>query len=183
MDAVVIGNAGWLIPRKRFDVFLRVAAGISRAVKGATFVIAGDGPERRRLKELSRSLGLQERVHWLGWATSGMEAFFRSLDVFLFNSDQDSFPTAPLEAMSYAIPVVASLREGGLDEVIVDDACGILLRHHDETLLVDHVVRLVQDREHLRRVGAAGRKRVGEVCDLERAVTRRIELLSGVARR
>ena len=45
-DAPIMGNAGWLVPRKRFDVFLEVARDVRRAVPHAFFVIAGDGPDR-----------------------------------------------------------------------------------------------------------------------------------------
>ena len=63
----VVGNAGWLIRRKRFDVFLRVAARVRQAVPDAVFVIAGDGPERAGLEALAGELGVAPAVRWLGW--------------------------------------------------------------------------------------------------------------------
>src|SRR5512146_2454672 len=84
--AKVIGNAGWLIPRKRFDIFLRVAAQVVRQQHNTVFVIAGDGPERPKLEGLAHELGINERVRWLGWRED-MSTFYLRLDGLLFNSD------------------------------------------------------------------------------------------------
>ena len=54
-SASVVGNAGWLIARKRFDIFLRVAARIAQSDRDAVFLIAGDGPERTSLEALARA--------------------------------------------------------------------------------------------------------------------------------
>src|SRR5439155_12990141 len=83
-DTPIVGNAGWLIPRKRFDVFLRVAARIRQAIPDAVFVIAGDGPERANLEALAIELGVAPAVHWLGWRPE-LAALYRAIDVLVFN--------------------------------------------------------------------------------------------------
>ncbi|HEY1380662.1 MAG TPA: glycosyltransferase [Gemmataceae bacterium] len=165
-DAPVVGNAGWLIPRKRFDVFLRVAARIRQAVPDAVFVVAGDGPERAALETLAAELGVAPAVRWLGWRRD-LTPLYQALDLLVFNTDWDAFPTTPLEAMSYAVPVVASSVHGGLDEVLSGPDYGTLLRGHDDAALAEAAVALLRDRAAARRVGRAARDHVARICSLE----------------
>ncbi len=174
----VVGNAGWLIRRKRFDVFLRVAARIRQAVPDALFVIAGDGPERPKLEALAAELGIAPAVRWLGWRPD-LAALYQSLDLLVFNTDWDAFPTTPLEAMSYAVPVVASFAHGGLNETICDPRYGVLLHTHDDAALAESAVALLRDDALAKRIGLAGRDRVARLCALETTVDAYERLLTG----
>jgi glycosyltransferase involved in cell wall biosynthesis len=162
--AKVIGNAGWLIARKRWDVFLDVAARVARASGDAFFLIAGDGPERAGLEAQARALGIEDRVRWLGWQKD-LTDFYRALDVMLFNADWDAMPRAPLEAMSHGVPVVASVLHGGTREMINADSVGICLPSHDLDALAAHILRLLSNVETARQMGLAGRERVAATGD------------------
>jgi glycosyltransferase involved in cell wall biosynthesis len=161
----LIGNAGWLIERKRFDVFLMVAQHVVRKRRDAFFLIAGDGPERPRLQSLAERLQIADRVFWLGWRENLAE-FYSALDVLLFNTDDDAFPTTPLEAMSHGIPVVASARNGGLAEVISDGCYGYLIPQHDVDSMAKAVLNFL-DRDN-RALGELARARVASLCSTER---------------
>jgi glycosyltransferase involved in cell wall biosynthesis len=160
-SAPLIGNAGWLIRRKRFDIFLRTAAELLTTRPDAYFVIAGDGEERGSLVELAAALGIAQRITWLDWL-SEMTPFYAGIDVLLFNSDWDAFPTAPVEAMSYGLPVVASLEHGGLGEIL-DSATGWLLSQHDPKALAAAVVEALSPEG--RRRGTLARGRIGRASD------------------
>lgn len=136
--APLIGNAGWLIPRKRFDIFLQTATRILNVRPDAHFIISGDGEARKDLEELRDKLGLIDRVHFTGWLND-LSEFYSAIDVLLFNSDWDAFPTTPIEAMAQAIPVVASLQNGGLSEIL-DEKTGWMLDHHNSDKLAAMVV-------------------------------------------
>ena len=166
LDGPVIGNAGWLVPRKRFDVFLRVSAAIATRCPDARFVIAGGGGERAKLQALAESLNLTERLIWTGWMQN-MADFYRSLDVLLFNSDWDAMGLTPLEAMSHGIPVVTSVVNGGLKEVLSSRKYGFLLDHHNVDALAEAVVHLLQNPAEAQQIGLAGRERVRVMGDPE----------------
>jgi glycosyltransferase involved in cell wall biosynthesis len=167
-QAKVLGNAGWLIPRKRFDVFLRVAARVAKHEQALLCIIAGDGPERSRLEQLSDQLGLAGRVRWLGWQLD-MQTFYRSLDCLLFNSDREALSMTALEALSHGVPLVSSVRCGGLSEIITDGEHGILLDDHHEGKLAAGVMRSFGPDGA--RLAAAGRIQVGRCCDTAKAVS------------
>jgi glycosyltransferase involved in cell wall biosynthesis len=177
-DVPLVGNAGWLIPRKRFDVFLRTAAAIRRAAPDALFLIAGDGPERTGLQALADQLGVAPAVRWLGWQRD-LTPFYRALDLLLFNAEWDAFPTTPLEAMSHALPVVASLAHGGLKEVIDRPEYGFLIAEHDTDRLAAAAVTLLADPTARAAAGDRARARLAAVCDAGAAVTAVERLLSG----
>lgn len=165
-DVPVVGNAGWLIPRKRFDVFLRTAAVIAARCPEAHFVIAGDGEERARLEALADSLKLTKRLIWTGWVQD-MQTFYRSLDVLLFNSDWDAMGLTPLEAITHGVPLVASVLNGGLKEVISSPDWGVLLDRHDPEALAAAVVDRLQHPAIAAKISQAAREHVRLLSDPE----------------
>jgi glycosyltransferase involved in cell wall biosynthesis len=157
--ARIVGNAGWLITRKRWDVFLDVAALVLQSEPQTIFLAAGDGPESAALRQKAETLGIAKNVLWLGWQKD-LTDFYHAIDLLLFNSDWDALGRTPLEAMSYGIPVVASILHGGAKEIIEDDSIGILLPSHDVAALAQGVLRLLREPEMAIVMGARGRARV-----------------------
>src|SRR5438093_1136726 len=60
--ARVVTTIGALHPRKSHDLFLRACQGVAERDPAARFVIAGEGPERGRLRALAQELALDQRV-------------------------------------------------------------------------------------------------------------------------
>ena len=180
-DVPIIGNAGWLIPRKRFDVFLHVAEKVLQVVPDALFLIAGDGEERSRLESLAEQLKISERVKWLGWQQN-LTSYFQSLDVMLFNSDWDAMGLSPLEAMSCGVPLVASVQHGGLQEIVINDEYGYLISSHDVDALAAKVIFYLLNPQEARRIALAGRERVKSVSSPAK-LTEQVESLLSAANR
>jgi glycosyltransferase involved in cell wall biosynthesis len=157
--AHIVGNAGWLIRRKRFDIFLKVARNIALENSDAIFVVAGDGPEAEAMRSLSEQFGIADRLRWLGWR-SDMTSFYRSLDLLLFNSDWDAMGRTPLEALAAGIPVVASILHGGLREIVNDRNYGPVFTCHDIDPLADAALSILRDRRFASRLVDAGRRRL-----------------------
>ena len=174
--ASVVGNAGWLIQHKRWDVFLRTAARIASERPDTVFLVAGDGPMRQELSESSRALGLADRVRWLGWQKN-LTNFYLSLDVLLFNSDGDALGLTPLEAAGFGVPMVASVLHGGLREVVHSERLGFLSSQHDEDWLTEKAIFLLQNRELGREMATACRMVVAERHDPLRNAKKLLELI------
>jgi glycosyltransferase involved in cell wall biosynthesis len=175
-QARIVGNAGWLIPRKRFDLFLEVARNIALEEPDTLFLIAGDGPEAGRLKSLARELGIAERVRWLGWQ-SDLTRFYRSLDLALFSTDGDALPRTPLEALGAGVPVVASAVNSGLSEILDEKTYGFVVSSHDTGRLTQAALRILRDgalADHLVRVA---RQQIGQVASVSGHTERVCRLL------
>jgi glycosyltransferase involved in cell wall biosynthesis len=181
-NGFIIGNAGRLIPSKRFELFLKVAARVHRVCPQAYFIVAGDGPEHNKLIEICRELHLEDNIHWIGWQ-GDLTHFYQSLDVLLFNSDFDAMGMTALEAMSYGVPVVASVLRGGISEIISDDRYGFLQSTHDIEWLTQKVLDLVHHPQLACEIGQKGRFRVQQICTPEQCVNEYERLLSGLADR
>jgi glycosyltransferase involved in cell wall biosynthesis len=158
-NAFVIGNFGWLIERKRFDVFLDVAALVARRIPEAYFVICGGGPKEAALRRQAVKLGIADKVRFDGWV-SDLSEYWKALDVLLFNTDFDAFARTPLEAAGFGIPVVASSRYGGLAEFFAGDERGLFFDDHDRPAMAEGIFRLFQSPELRDRVTANAVKRL-----------------------
>src|SRR5260221_978268 len=108
---------GGLIPCKACDLGLRAAAPLLRSDL-ASFTVLGDGPERSRLEQLARSLGIEKAVSFRGWV-SHAEVLnrLRSADVMVFPSVRDFGAGVVFEALATgAVPVVADF--GGPGDIV-----------------------------------------------------------------
>jgi glycosyltransferase involved in cell wall biosynthesis len=108
---------GGLIPCKACDLALRAAAALLRSDK-ARFTVLGDGPERGRLEELARSLGIEKAVSFCGWVSHDeVLRRLRSVDVMVFPSVRDFGAGAVFEGLATgAVPVVADF--GGPGDIV-----------------------------------------------------------------
>jgi glycosyltransferase involved in cell wall biosynthesis len=118
-DGLVIGSAGRLIAGKGFDHLIRAVAALESRVRPA-LQVAGEGPERTRLEAIAASVGLVDRVEFLG-RIDDMPSFWNACDIAVVPSDTllESFSMTTLEAMACGRPVVATLN-GGIPEVLAD---------------------------------------------------------------
>ncbi|HZQ16269.1 MAG TPA: glycosyltransferase [Gaiellaceae bacterium] len=155
-----IGFAGRLVPEKGVDVLVRALA----ALPGATLAVAGDGPERGRLQELARELGLDGRLELLGvLEDADIWPFYRALDCLALPSRttprwKEQLGAVLIEAMACGVPVVGS-DSGSIPEVIGD--AGLVVREGDADAFADAFRRLA-DASLRERLGANGRARYAE---------------------
>ncbi len=90
----------------------------------AKLLLVGDGPDRSNVEQLSRDLGIQDSVRFLG-KQDPVQEILSIADLFLLTSGSESFGLAPLEAMACSVPVVCS-NIGGLPELINGSGAGTL---------------------------------------------------------
>lgn len=147
-----------LTPNKGCDLALRAAAPLLR--KGlARFTVLGDGPERNRLEQLTKSLDIDQAVCFCGWVSHD-EVFrrLRSADVMVFPSVRDNGAGAIFEALACgAVPMVADF--GGPGDIVRPDV-GRKVPLTNESDFVAQMERglteLVNDRSLLERLRKQG---------------------------
>jgi glycosyltransferase involved in cell wall biosynthesis len=95
-----------------------------------TLIIGGDGPEMPQLKELSRTLGISDRVCLPGiLSRQQVLEFMADSDAFVLSSQYETFGVVVIEALALGLPVIAT-RCGG-PESIVRDEDGLLIPIED----------------------------------------------------
>jgi glycosyltransferase involved in cell wall biosynthesis len=113
--------AGRFEPQKGLSIALRALAECKH--RNICLRVAGSGSEQAQLEELTRSLGVTNRVEFLGRVPhEAMKALFQDSDALVFTSLRDSFGSIVLEAMSHGLPVVA-LNHQGIRALVPDAAC------------------------------------------------------------
>ena len=126
-------------PRKRLDVLLRAAAQLRECIPGLRVRIAGDGPQRRRLRRLWRELRLERTVEWLGFVSAGQLAVeYNRADLFCLPSVQEGFGIVFLEAMAARKPIVA-VRAAAIPEVV---EAGVLVEPDNAEALAEGLASL-----------------------------------------
>jgi len=162
-DAPLIGAVGNIKPVKGYDVLLRALPRILESHRKARLVIAGGvwwDQERyaASLAELAASLGLRERVQFLG-LRQDVPDLLRAMDIYVLPSRSEGTSVALLEAMAAGKPIVAT-RVGGTPLVVEDGVTARLVPPDDPGALASALSGLLADREAARRLGAAARRTV-----------------------
>lgn len=142
-DRLRVLFVGRLVKHKNIDCLLRAFATVKRNIPGAVLDIVGDGPERDVMEDTVAGLGLQNSVLFHG-ERSDVPAFLQACDVFVSTSYREGLSNAIMEAMSYAVPVIAS-NVGGNSELLEHDRSGMLFPPDDHESLAAMLIELYGD--------------------------------------
>jgi len=139
-----VGSLTNLLPDKSIGTFLRAIARLPEGTRAAcTFYIAGDGPERKRLEHLCRSLNIAEHVCFLGFITTPY-GYVDCLDILVMPSRREGLGTTLLDAIALGTPVVAA-DTGGIPEIVEHMKNGVLFAPEDSGDLARWLMRLLTD--------------------------------------
>ena len=112
----LIGIVARLVPIKSHETFLKAAAIVADRNAAVRFVVVGDGERRSELEALSGSLGIGEKVVFLGWRRD-LDRVYADLDIVALTSQNEGSPVSLIEAMTSECAVV-STRFGGVPDLI-----------------------------------------------------------------
>lgn len=174
-NEIVIGTVKKLDYKYGIDLLLRAFAQALSRMKGRPkpslrLLIAGDGPQRVKLKKLALDLDLKEQVEFQGKIEhSQVPSFLNRMDVFVALSRHESFGVAIIEASACRLPVVVS-SAGGLPEVVRDGETGFIVAKDDHLAAAEAILRLVNDPQLRRQLGQKGRRMVKELYDWPRCL-------------
>lgn len=157
---VTVGNIRRV---KGHDVLLRAAAIVIAKFPSASFRIAGEILEPdyfAELESLAAQLGIADRVDFTG-GVSDLPGFFSDATLFVLPSRSEGFSNAIIEAMAGGLPVVAT-NVGGNAEAVADGITGSIVPAEDVDTLAAAMLAMLEDPEHARAMGHAGKLRVQE---------------------
>ena len=126
----------------------------------SNLVLVGDGSQFDNLVNLGRSLGISNLIKFIGKVdNSKVASYLQTMDIFVVPSisSSETFGVAVIEASSCAIPVIAS-DIGGLSEVVVDGETGYLIPPRNEEAIAEKIIKLIEEPELRKNLGANGRK-------------------------
>jgi L-malate glycosyltransferase len=130
---------------------LRAFALTQRQIPEARLIVAGDGTQRRGLRELAEKLQLRN-VDFIGAvAPAKMPALYDEADIFVNASDVDNQPLSIIEAFASGLPVVTT-NTGGIGQMVRDGETGLIFNQGDYAAMSDRVSSLLRDPELASRV-------------------------------
>jgi glycosyltransferase involved in cell wall biosynthesis len=150
-----VGTAGRLARHKGIDLLVSACA---RSGVPLRLHLFGDGPLRASLEEQARREGVDAVFHG---AVADVRARIEQLDLYVQPSRGDNLPVAVLEAMAAALPVVGT-RVGGIPELVVDGATGVLVDLGDISAIAAAIGDFAADDARRRCAGRRAAARVDE---------------------
>lgn len=148
--------------KKGLDVLLKAFARIESEDPSLKLVLVGDGPLRGDLEALARTLGISERVRFLGRKGRPQVAdLLQRCEVFVLPSRAEPFGIVLIEAMACRKPVIAT-RVGGIPEIVEDGKNGILVEPDNPRALAEAIVRVLKNRDLQSSLACSGYAAVHE---------------------
>ena len=151
----VILTISALEERKGIQKVIRVLPILGKKVKNVKYVIVGEGPYEPQLKNLTKDMGMEEQVVFVG-GKENIQPFYCMADLFVLLSYGEGMPLAVLSAMASWLPVIAS-KQKPFDEIIKDGA-GYLVDDTDPEAISEAISNLFMNdslREKMRQSARA----------------------------
>jgi glycosyltransferase involved in cell wall biosynthesis len=132
LDGITLLSVGNLVKLKGHDIVIRAL----RELPKVHLLIAGDGEEEFKLRKLTNSLGVSNRVTFLGpLLQEDLIEYYGAVDALVLASSREGWANVLLEAMACGTPVIAS-SVGGTPEVVTAPEAGVLMRERTPAGLV-----------------------------------------------
>ncbi len=158
-------SVGRFVPRKGFDRLIRLLPKLRKTCGDVVLVLAGGGPEEKRLREEAVRSGIADCIRFvIAPDQETLAALYRTADLFALavrpsKDDMEGFGLVFLEAALFGLPSVGT-RVGGVPEAIQDGVTGLLADPESEDDLCEKIRGLLTDPEARNRLGRAARLRV-----------------------
>ena len=181
-DDFVVLTICRLVERKAVDDIIRATSLIhSNEVK---LLIVGDGPEKVRLMQLSKQLGVEDKVYFAGRVPS-VNDYLKDSNVFILPSvfikergDVEGLGLVFLEAQQFGLPVIGT-NSGGIPETI-GRGSGFVIPERSPEALKDKIVQLMSDESLYKKMSSNAGQFVRGKFSWEKCIEEHIKLYEGV---
>jgi glycosyltransferase involved in cell wall biosynthesis len=145
----------WKRPQDALHAFSKIPA------NDTYLVFAGEGPMRAKLEDEAKSLGLADRVRFLGFVNqTGLPSVYRSSDVLIVPSEYDPCPVVVCEAMVCGCPVVLSDEVRGRFDIVEHGKTGFIFPCRDVDALATILSNVMVERSKLSALSSAAVSRM-----------------------
>lgn len=165
-EALIIGSVGRLSKEKGHKHLIRACRFLKN--KDWKLIIVGDGPLRKELEELRDSLGLEQRVEFVG-EVDDVRPYLNKFDVFVLPSVSEGLSLAVLEAAAAGNFLIAT-KVGGVPEIIKHKETGLLFKPKNIEQLVDYLNWIDDNREATVRMAKKLQDRVMKDFDINNTI-------------
>lgn len=158
---------GRLVEQKNFTTLIKAFKRISQQIN-SRLIILGKGPKEEVLKQLTKDLGLENKISFLGFKNNPYK-YMRIADVFILSSKWEGFGHVIVEAMVTGTPVISTDCRSGPGEIIKDNYYGRLVPVSNDKKLAETTIELLRDSNEQQKLIKRGYKRIKDF-DVKRIV-------------
>lgn len=176
-DTFCIGNVGRLNPVKDQATLIHAMVHVRAAISNAVLVIIGSGRLQDELEILTKMLGLENAVHFLG-DRDDVKTLLPGFDIFVLPSLTEGYSISLLEACASALPIVAT-DVGGNSEIVKPGINGTLVEPRKAETMANAIIELARDRSLRLEMGRLGREWVSANGTIEVMAQRYMRLYCG----
>ncbi|MBX4210688.1 glycosyltransferase family 4 protein [Candidatus Parcubacteria bacterium] len=156
----IILSVGRLVPWKGFAALIELLPKLIKKIPDAKLLIAGSGPDEKKLTELAEFLHVKNNVFFLGKVPhEKLLHYYRAADVFVLNTAYEGFSHQVLEALSLGTPVVTT-RVGGNLEIIEHNYNGVLTEYNDAEHMTNAILEMFSNVKKAAYISFNGRRTV-----------------------
>jgi glycosyltransferase involved in cell wall biosynthesis len=164
--AFVVGHVGGLIPLRDQSIIIDSVSLLVNKLSNILLVFIGDGPIRQQLEDHAASLGVAEKVRFLGYREN-VPALMNIFDVYVNMAREEGFGISVVEAMQTGLSVILA-NSGALPELIEDGVSGILVPPGESEPLAKALLQLRDEPQWAAKIGNAARTRALNMFSIER---------------
>jgi len=115
--------------------------GLSKVKRDWKLIIVGTGPDEDKLKNLANSLGISQKIEWMGFKKNPYENLNEGVTALLLTSRYEGFGMVLAEANQRGIPVISSDCQVGPSDIVIPGVNGYLYPEGD----MDAFVKIIND--------------------------------------
>jgi glycosyltransferase involved in cell wall biosynthesis len=154
IDEFSIFTIGRLVPWKGFSLLIDII----KDFPDLKLIIAGDGPDRKKLEEKVKKLKLDERVKFTGRIKhKEVYQYKKACDLFILNTGYEGFSHNLLEALYIGIPIITT-KVGGNPELIKDNFNGLLVSYNNKRELSEAIKKIINNNDLAIELANNGKK-------------------------
>jgi len=157
-NAPVIGCVAHFADHKGHRYLIDAAGKIVRERPDVQFLLIGEGKLKNGIENQVKKLGIRKNVIFTGFQKD-VPRLLAAMDLVVLSSYLEGLGTSLLDAMAMAKPVVGT-RVGGIPEMIEEGENGMLVPPRDSGALSMAIIKMLDNKDKLKKMGRAGRKKV-----------------------
>jgi glycosyltransferase involved in cell wall biosynthesis len=160
-DWVKLLTVARLVQNKRLDVVLRTTRLLLDRGLDVSLTVLGEGPLRGDLLALSRELGIEDHVEFVGLVDdpARLRDHYASATLFVLSSETEGVSLAVIEAMAAGTPVVATA-PGGMRAFLRHGSDSIVIPEPNPEAFAESIHKLVADPQHYIRIADEAQRKV-----------------------
>ena len=168
---------GSLIERKGLDLLFKA---IKNVKDDFTLNIVGSGEKIEELQELSKRLGINEKVNFLGFKQrEELIELYKNSDIFVLPTREDCFGLVINEAMCAGLPIIASKYADGSYDLIEENKGGYIIDPYNVSEFLNKIEILLEDEKKREKMGKFNQEKIKEF-SIEKVVIPYIEAIDYV---